>query len=801
MFYGRAEELHDISQTLDAVAEDRACHVLVVRGEPGIGKSALLRQVIDQSDRRRGGRFHVGYGQAMATSIESEAYTAVRESLRSLASSAPSDSGFFRHLAHGVANSAPDWLAAIPLIGDALAGGAALAVALKNDKAGDDDVTSSPSQQLVSLIDSLAERNPLLLVLDDLHWADGATLDVIVRAALTLAQRPVALLLSYRHNDASAQALRGARGRSVLEHSLVRMQRYLAGEHRFHEIALNQLDESSMRQLVAEEMRQQGIQERDVDGIMARARGNPLFASTLAQLPASSQAGPQAPNGGKDAITAVLEEQLSFLEDEHMRLLETAAAVGMAFEVDYLAALARQDEDDVYDAIDAIQRRGSIVDPYIPRGRHERYTFHHPLLCELLLRRARENAPRWRRINGRLLDVYRAEADQEGAWDDDVIVRAVGCAQVSGRRPDTHRIAAIAAARQLQLGAVAQAITLARASLDCADTPRERFAAARVLMEGLIQAADHRGCAATFEALAAEAALGGDQVLPSALLYARSLRMLARWERLAGQLEAIIGGAYGPPNAASLARALMLRAEAELCGPRQDTAACLETLRQVLASTTEDDLEARALGHRALALLAAYRPDEAATAFEGCLEAARRSGDPYVIYEAVHWESKRAIAVLALDEADRRLDQLKEISRRHGVAGQRPYHARDLSRVRGLQGRHREAAEAFRDYWRRQQASNPARAVDTLALQVAELRDLQGAQAASAFLDELGGVCPEPEVASLRQAFQEAGEGFEAEAFCLREAGIDPSELGDADAIFRFDVPDLAQLRSIDRGQ
>lgn len=795
-FVGRSEELLAIKEALDRTVAEATCHVVVVRGEAGIGKSRLLRQIWEGSDRATGGRFRVGYGQAMATSLGSEAYTAMRECLRSLASSATGDPGFLRHLMQGISKAAPDWLAAIPLVGDALAGAAAIAAALKEENTGGVPVTDSPLHQLVSLVGQLADEGPLMFVLDDLHWADMSTLDAVVNVALTI-DKPVAVVLSYRESDASAQALRGAAGHSVLENSLYRIQRYLAPNHRFHEVTLGKLDQESMRRLVEEELHQQALRLHDIDGIMARAAGNPLFAATLAQLPPDRQPLSGSPKRGQDAITAVLREQLTFLKEEDLALLETAALIGTAFEVDYLAALTRKDEDDIYDIIDSVQRRGTIVEAYSMRGRHERYTFHHPLLCELLRERAQENPPRWRRLSSRLLDVYCAEAESTGYWDDDVVVRAVECAQVSGRQSDTHRIAMLAAERQLHLGAIPQAVSLARTSLENAATPAERFAAARVLMEALIEAADNHGCAATFEALEAEASAVIDQALPCALAYARSLRMLARWDRLAVQLDRILRGFYGEPGPGMQARALMLRAEAELCGPHQDTEACLSTLQEVILQSSEPDLTARALGHTALALLAAYRPEDALTTFEGCVVVARQSGNPYVIYEAIHWQSKCAMAILALDEAERLLAELNEISQKHGVAGHRPYHARDLSRVRGLQGRFDEAADIYQIYWDRQQQSNRNRGVDTFALQVAELCSVIGLEAATALMDRMLSARPDPVLARMSSALGLAGVSFDARAFCVDQEGIDLTEFRDADAIFRFDVPDLKKLRGV----
>lgn len=797
-FVGRTQELLAIESVLRQAADNGSCHVIVVRGEAGIGKSRLLRQVLDESESGVGGRFHTGYGQAMATSLESEAYTAIRECLRDLVATSHRDLGFFQHLTRALVKSAPDWLAAVPIIGDALAGGAAVAVALRPDEDSETSVTHSSLHQLVNLVECLADDSPLLLVLDDLHSADLSTLDAIVSMAMNI-DKPLVMVLSYRITDAAAQALRGGAGYNAVDVALLRVQRYLASQCRFHEITLGRLDDTAMRELVEAELHEQSLRTNEIDRIMERAGGNPLFASTLAQLPWDRRAQPDSLLRGQDAITAVLREQLTFLGDSNLAILECAAVIGLAFEVDYLASLARKDVDDIYDIVDSVQRRGSIVDPYVPRGSHERYAFHHPLLFELLRERAQENGPRWRRLNARLLDVYSSEAVGVGAWNDDVVVRAVECARISRNEEETHRIALVAARRQLQLGAVPQALLLARCSLDHSRGAAEKVAAARVLMEGLIESADNQGCADVFESLEVETLEASEEAQLCALAYARCLRMLGRWNELDEQLSAILGDVHSAAAGGVEARALMLRAEAELCGPIQRTGACLDTLQEVLRRSEDDDLTARALGHTALALLAEYRASDAQKAMQECVSVARESGDAYVIYEAIHWESKIAMALLSLDEAERLLAELAAISQKHGVAGQRPYHARDLSRVQGLQGKVREAAGSYCAYFDLQQGSNRDRAIATLAAQVSELREVHGADAARALVAELVSICPDPAFSSLSATLEHAGAVFDAQAFCVEQMGISRSDYLEAEAIFRFDVPSLETLRGQSR--
>lgn len=797
---GREEELAALGEALIAARASKACQVITVRGEAGIGKSTLLTHFIAET-RRAAPHVQVGYGQGLATCVDSEAYTALRECLRSLASAGRNDAGFLKRLGKGLAQSAPDWLPAVPLVGDLLAGGASLAMAVQSGSDARPSVAEtadSPIHQLTCLVQTLAEEAPVVLVLDDLHWADKSTLDAITSIAMGV-DGQVLLVLSYRTSDASLRAS-GTDGRNPLDAALFRIQRYLAPSGRYNELTVRSLEAADMRAVVSREL---GVvhQGRDVEAIIARAGGNPLFATTLARLPGVARATAVDDDHSANAITAVLREQMSLVDDDHLSLMEQAALIGMIFEVDYLANLTRKDEDDVFDDIDEITRLGLFLNPYDPRGSHERYGFHHPLLCELLRRQSEDNGPRWRRLNSKLVSIYRAEADAVGGWDDDMLVRAVDAASHAQLREECHELSLLAARRQMQLGAVTQAAVLSRLAFSRADSDEQQLAAATVLIRALCAGGDDSGAVRAYEALPDLRLHPGTTAIACALYAARSLRMLAKWDALAAQLGEILAGRFGPITCEDKAQALMLQAESELCGPEQDTDSCLRTIEAVLKLTKDDVLVSRARGHWALLLLSLGDTVGAAVQFEGCLAAAERSAHPPAQFEALHWKSKFAMAVLDLDLAEDLLVRLNELSDRHGIARDSRPHSRDVSRVRGLQGRSAEAAKEFLGYWRQLPEEALLTATATLALQSAELLDLGGRDAARVFQEALWAEVSQSSaerdarLAGVVRILTHSLYYVDVRRLCLEELEVSDACFTQADAIFRFDVPDLFALR------
>lgn len=183
LLLGRAQELHALRQQLSLVCESGEASAVLVRGQPGIGKSTLLRSFIDSAPGMAVGRpVLVGYGQAMTNSLGSDAFQAVRECLRSLVSGAErrsSQEGFTR-VVHAVRQHAPDWLESVPLVGSLLAAGVKTGQTLMQPDSVPVEQLSSRLDQLIALVSDLFTTGPVVLVLDDLHWADSATIDIVM---------------------------------------------------------------------------------------------------------------------------------------------------------------------------------------------------------------------------------------------------------------------------------------------------------------------------------------------------------------------------------------------------------------------------------------------------------------------------------------------------------------------------------------------------------------------------------------------------------------------------------------------
>jgi hypothetical protein len=777
---------------LDRTVQQGTGSVVVLRGEAGVGKTRLLAEFAEAAAVRHAeAGLLSGYGQAMLNSLASDSFQAVRDCLRSLTMSAERSGS--RDLLSRVVDSfrlnAPDWIESVPVVGQVLAAGVKTGRSVK--EAGRTSVDmDSRLDQLIRFVEELAVRGPLLLVLDDLHWADTATIDLLVTVALRT-QGPLMLVLAYRPDN--LQSSEDAETHP-LKRAVFRLRRYRAD---CLEIDLERLSGSDTERLVREAVGGT-VSSRSVTQIVELSAGNPLFAESLVRLGDSAVA---AHAGTPAQITAVLDERLSFLTAADQRLLETAALIGYSFEVDYMAQLARLDIDDVYERLDVLMNEHGLVRPADPRGDLDRYTIHHPLLAEVLRERAAANGPRWRRQHQKLLEILEAEQP----WDDELQVRAVAIALAAGKGDKTHEFAIAACRRQFAIGAVSKAKNLAQIAVGSHGT----LEAYGLLAECLATEGDHVGaasaCASALE-WARTNPVGAEREAAVRLWWARNLRMTNSWEQCRALLDELAAVSAEPSELQ--AEVLMLHAEIALCGPDQDTERCIALCDVVAYMSTNPELQSRAHGHRGLAHLAAYDSTSSEEWLIRAIDVAREKDHPYAEYEAVHWLSKKAMACLELDRAWQLLEELAHNSSVSGVASESPWHMRDSSRVLGLQGRAAKSAHVFARYFDSCYTHALSRVVTTLACQLRELEDVYGEDAANTMLSRLAAVCDRDMIDPDRRStlaghlrlLADRQPGWDPVRFAVETLGAAAAEAEAADAIFRFDVPDLARLRSSRHG-
>lgn len=211
----------------------------------------------------------------------------------------------------------------------------------------------------------IARLQPVVLVLDDLHWADRATLLLLRRLATRPHRSSLLLLGSARDTELPPG------------HPLTAALAQIRRDRPILRLALQGLDDAAVATLVAELT---GVRpdRAAVRGLSERTAGNPFFVRELTQhaVEAAESVLP-VPHGVLDIVAA----RVGRLRDQTQRLLELAAVAGSEFDAELLRTGSGEQEEVVLDAIDEALRAGLLRE--LPDGRQ--LGFVHALVREALI--------------------------------------------------------------------------------------------------------------------------------------------------------------------------------------------------------------------------------------------------------------------------------------------------------------------------------------------------------------------------------------------------------------------------------
>src|SRR5262245_45128723 len=371
-----------------ARAQQGERQVVFVTGEPGIGKTTLVDAWC--ADRATEAPLWVARGQCLDQHGVGEAYLPGLEALGQLcrgAAGAP--------LVAWLAQHAPSWLMQMP----ALLSTADLE-ALHRRALG--ATQERMLRELADAVDAMTCDQPLVLVLEDLHWSDTATLDLVSYLARQRSPARLLLLGTYRPAAVVAQghALR------AVAHDLV-LHGYGA------ELALKLFTEAEVAQYLAARFTGHEVPVRLARLLHWRTDGNPLFLVTMVehlvrQGWVATRAHRVTVPVGLEALEAVvpdslrqlIEQQLVQCSPAEQRILETAGVAGVEWTVAAVAAGLSGKMIEVEEQCAALARRGQFVHP---SGIEEwpdqtvtgRYRFQHALYQQVLY----DRVPIGRRIH------------------------------------------------------------------------------------------------------------------------------------------------------------------------------------------------------------------------------------------------------------------------------------------------------------------------------------------------------------------------------------------------------------------
>jgi len=350
--HGRQAELHELERRL-AKAEAGTRQIVFVLGELGSGKTSLVQAFVERHAAEEGeGSLRIARGECVRQHDSREAYHPVLDALDRLTRSEAS-----QVMRETLRRSAPTWLLQLPwLLEPGEAGvlrrelGAATAARML--------------REFCVTLEMLTRERTLVLVLEDLHWSDSATVDLI--EALARRADPARLLLvgTYRPVDAA-----------MSEHPIAPLRRSLRRSDAVADLALAPLPESAVRSY----LRERFDWSQEPPGLAAliqdQTDGNPLFMVTLTSHLVSRELLCRRDEEWKLAVSPesladqvpeslgdIVDDQLERLTAEEREVLEVASVTGESFAVQTLAAGMESDAERLEQTCGRLARWGQFIE-------------------------------------------------------------------------------------------------------------------------------------------------------------------------------------------------------------------------------------------------------------------------------------------------------------------------------------------------------------------------------------------------------------------------------------------------------
>jgi DNA-binding SARP family transcriptional activator/tetratricopeptide (TPR) repeat protein len=410
-FVGRS----DVAAALEAAwmtVREGGLRVVVLAGEPGIGKTRLAREFARAAHERG--------ATVLAGSCHEETlvpYQPLVEALRHYIACCPP-----AELAVQVTPRRAQLAAIVPELEDARTPTELTGLGAEQER-------FRLFEAVSSLLAEAAHLRPLVLVLDDLHWADLPSLLLLRHLARSAKDAPVMILGTYRPVEVND------------EHPLAEALAELRRSRTVERLTLSGLGEAEIAELIAGRAGKpapHGFLRRVVD----RSEGNPFFIEELLYDVGPDSDWDAAASGVPDSVKDLLLRRLRGLGDDCRQALSVAAVAGREFELDVIEAVLEHPRDRLIDLVEEAIDADVLVELAQSVGR---LSFSHALFRETIYEQL--SATRKAAIHGRIAAAIEETTTDHHDERAGALAYHYGAAGDLRKAFDYHRRAAAAAER------------------------------------------------------------------------------------------------------------------------------------------------------------------------------------------------------------------------------------------------------------------------------------------------------------------------------------------------------------------
>ena len=347
---GRDAERAQLWRAYARVKEGRGL-IVAVTGEAGIGKTSLLEEFLADL-AQRGERPVLARGRCSERLAGAEAYLPILEALDSLLHGHTG-----QPVAAAMKTAAPTWYGLVA--GDAADTSAAAAAREAAPAASQERM----KRELGALCQELSRTRPLIVVIDDLHWADVSTIDMLNYLAGRFADMRLLVLGSYRPSDMA-----------LARHPFLAVRSDLQSHGLFEEIGLRFLELQDVERYLGLQFPGHDFPADFAAVIHAKTEGSPLFMADLVRYLrdtggiveengrwALAGALPEGPRDMPESVRGMIQRKIGLVDERDRKLLVAASVQGQEFDSAVVAEAVELDAGDVEEHLETLERVHVLV--------------------------------------------------------------------------------------------------------------------------------------------------------------------------------------------------------------------------------------------------------------------------------------------------------------------------------------------------------------------------------------------------------------------------------------------------------
>lgn len=353
---GRESQLGQITRAYARVKDGRGIMVAVT-GEAGIGKTSVLEDFLAEL-ASRGERVTIGRGRCSQRLAGDEPYLPVLEALESLLRphSGPA-------LAPIMKAVAPTWYALVSIESSSLSSDRESPPAASQERM---------KREFGALCKEISRLHPLVLFIDDLHWADVSTVDILNYLAGRFENTRVLVLGSYRPSDMA-----------LSQHPFLAVRGDLQGRGVLEEISLGFLSEKDVQRYLALEYPGNQFPAEFASVIHAKTEGSPLFMADLVRYlrdtggiveengrSALARSIPDVPRDLPASVRGMIQRKIEQIDEGDRALLRAASVQGPEFDSAVLAEALQREPEEIEERLDVLER----IHVFVRKGEESEFT-------------------------------------------------------------------------------------------------------------------------------------------------------------------------------------------------------------------------------------------------------------------------------------------------------------------------------------------------------------------------------------------------------------------------------------------